>query len=138
MCVCGGGGIQIYICPSFRPSFRPPVRNSVTLFVKDISRTISDKMFIFGIQVDIDKLYRGIENWHPPVYSSLYLSIFFSLHLSSKISPQLFMDRKFIFGIRNKNGKLYCRIDNRICPVRSSFIFIFSFSPCNQYCIFSY
>ena len=46
------------------------------------------RVFIFGMQVDNDVLYRGIANQPIPAYSSLYLS--FSLHFLSKISPQLY------------------------------------------------
>ena len=61
------------------------------IFVKDFSETVQARVFIFGKQVDNDVLYRGIANQPTPAYSSLYLSIFsFSLHFSSKISPQLY------------------------------------------------
>ena len=59
-------------------------------FVKDFSETMQARVFIFGMQVDNDVLYSGIANQPSPAYSSLYLSIFFSLHFSSKISPQLY------------------------------------------------
>ena len=42
-------------------------------FIKDLSKTIQDRNFIFGIHVDNDKLYRGIENEPSPVCSFLYL-----------------------------------------------------------------
>ena len=48
-------------------------------FVKDFCETVHAKIFIFGIQVDNDVLYRGIANQPSPAYSSLYLSIFLSL-----------------------------------------------------------
>ena len=41
-------------------------------FVKDISTTVKDRNFIFGIQVHNDKLYRGIENGPSPICSSVY------------------------------------------------------------------
>ena len=59
-------------------------------FVKDISTTVQDRNFIFGIQVHNDKLYRGIENGPSPICSSFYLFFFLSPQISSKISPQLF------------------------------------------------
>ena len=31
------------------------------IFVKDFSRTIQARVFIFGMQIDDDLLYRGIE-----------------------------------------------------------------------------
>ena len=59
-------------------------------FVKDISTTVYDRNFKFGIQVH-NKLYRGIENGHSPICSSLYLFFFsFSPDFLSKISPQQF------------------------------------------------
>ena len=58
--------------------------------VKDISTTVKDRNFIFGIQVHNDKLYRGIANGHSPICSSLCLSLFLSFQIfASKISPQL-------------------------------------------------
>ena len=38
------------------------------------------RVFIFGMQVDNDVLYRGIANQLSRVYSSLYLSNFLSFH----------------------------------------------------------
>ena len=43
-----------------------------------------------------DLLYCGTEDHLSPVYFFLYLSLFLSLHFSSKVSPQV---RKFIFDI---------------------------------------
>ena len=45
---------------------------------------------MFCMKINNDLLHRGLENQLSPVYSSLYVSIFHSLHFSSKISPQLF------------------------------------------------
>ena len=60
-------------------------------FFKDISTTVLDRNFEFGIQVHNDKLYRGIENGPSPICSSLNLFFFyFSPDFLSKISPQLF------------------------------------------------
>ena len=50
-------------------------------FVKDISTTVKDGNFMFGIQVHNDKLYRGIENGPSPICSSLYLFFFLSLQI---------------------------------------------------------
>ena len=77
-------------------------------------------MFILGIQVDNDKLNWRIENWHSPVYSFLYLSIFVK-DISTTIQ-----DRKFIFGIENNNYKLYRGIEKRLCPI-CSFLYLLSF-----------
>ena len=48
-------------------------------FVKDICETVQARVFIFGMQVDNDVLYRGIVN-QPSAYSSLYLPNFLSFH----------------------------------------------------------
>ena len=76
-------------------------------FVKDFSETVQARVFIFGMEVDNDVLYRGIAN-QPSPYSSLYLSIFLSLHFSSKISPQLF---------RIETSNLVCRFTTTSCIV---------------------
>ena len=63
------------------------------IFVKDFSETVQARVFIFGMQIDNDVLYRGIVNQPTPAYSSMYLYIFLSLYIflqSSKISPQLY------------------------------------------------
>ena len=46
-------------------------------FVVDFSRTMQDRMVIFGSQVHDALLYRGILNQSSPAYSSLYCPIFF-------------------------------------------------------------
>ena len=46
-------------------------------FVKNISTTVEDRNFKFGILGHNDKLYCGIENWPSPICSSLYLFFFF-------------------------------------------------------------
>ena len=119
------GGILVYICPWFRPSFRNTFSSKISpqpfkmetsylvyrstttscivelqmgillfvlpfvcsffflskFFVKDISTTVKDRNFIFGIQVYNGKLYRRIENGPSPVCSSLYLFFFLSLQI---------------------------------------------------------
>ena len=49
--------------------------------VKDISKTIQDRSFIFSIQVDNGKLYRGSEDEPSPIRFSLYLFFFLSLRM---------------------------------------------------------
>ena len=50
------------------------------------------RVFIFGMQVDNDVLYRGIANQPSPVYSFLYLSNFLSYHaLNDEIFCQRFL-----------------------------------------------
>ena len=56
--------------------------------VKDISTTVYDRNFKFGIEVCNDKLYCEIANRHSPICSSLPFS--FIPDFSSKISPQPF------------------------------------------------
>ena len=51
------------------------------IFVKDISEIVQARVFIFGMQVDNDVLYRGILNQPSPAYSSLYVSILLSLYI---------------------------------------------------------
>ena len=51
------------------------------IFVKDFSETVQARVFICGIQVNNDVLYRGIANQPTPAYSSLYLSTFLSLYI---------------------------------------------------------
>ena len=50
-------------------------------FVKDISTTVYDRNFKFGIQVHNNKLYTGIENGPSPICSSLCLFFFLSLQI---------------------------------------------------------
>ena len=50
-------------------------------FVIDISTTVKDRNFKFGIQVHNDMLYRGVENGRSPICSSLYLFYFLSLQI---------------------------------------------------------
>ena len=50
------------------------------VFVNDFGETVQARVFIFGMQVDNDVLYRGIVNQPSPAYSSLYLSNFLSFH----------------------------------------------------------
>ena len=54
-------------------------------FVKDFCETVQARVFIFGMQVDNDVLYRWIANQPSPAYSSLYLSNFLSFHTLNDI-----------------------------------------------------
>ena len=47
-------------------------------------------MFIFGIQVDNDKLYSGIKNRRSTVNSPIFINFSFFLHFSLHILPQLY------------------------------------------------
>ena len=55
------------------------------------SRTLKARMLKFGIHIDNELLYCGIENQTPCFYSSLYLSIFlsFKANFVSRFSPEL-------------------------------------------------
>ena len=48
-------------------------------FVKDCCKTVQARVVIFGKQVDINVLYRGISNQHSHAYFSLHLSDFLSI-----------------------------------------------------------
>ena len=70
------------------------------------------RVFIFGMKVDNDVLYRGIANQSSPAYSSLYLSDFLSFHtLNDEIFVKDFSEtvqaRVFIFGMQVDNNVLY-------------------------------
>ena len=94
-------------------------------FVKDFSETVPARVFIFGMQVDNDVLYRGIANQPSPAYSSLYMSDFLSFHtLNDEIFVNDFSEtvqvRVFIFGMQVDNDVLYCGIATRPSPAYSS------------------
>ena len=59
------------------------------IFVKDFFETVQARVFIFGMQIDNDVLYCGIANQPTPLILPCIYLFFFSLHFSSKISPQL-------------------------------------------------
>ena len=59
-------------------------------FVKDFCETMQARVFIFGMQVNNDVLYRGIANQPSPAYSSLYLSNFLSFHI---LNDEIFRQR---------------------------------------------
>ena len=65
-------GFLLFVLPCVCPFFFLS-----KFFVKDISTTVKDRNFIFGIQVHNDKLYRGIANGHSPICSSFVCSFFF-------------------------------------------------------------
>ena len=90
-------------------------------FVKDFCETVQARVFIFGMQVDNEVLYRGIVNQPSPAYSSLYLSDFLSFHtLNDEILVKDFSEtmqaRVFIFGMQVDNEVLYHGIANQPTP----------------------
>ena len=72
-------GIQNQLSPVFSP-LNLSIFLSLFIFVKDISTTVYDRKFIFGIQNNNHKLYREIEDQVCPICSFLYLFTFLSLH----------------------------------------------------------
>ena len=102
---------------------------SFQIFVKDISTTVKDRNFIFGIQFHNDKLYRGIENGPSPICSSFYLFLFLSFQIFVKDISTTVSDRNFKSGIQVHNDKFYGGNENGPSPVCSSLCFFFSFSP---------
>ena len=63
----------------------------IKFFVKDFCKTVQARLVIFGMQIDNDVLYCGIENQPSPAYSSLCLSNFLSFHtLNNDIFRQRF------------------------------------------------
>ena len=94
-------------------------------FVKDFCEIVQATVFIFGMQVDNDVLYRGIVNQPSPAYSSLYLSNFLSFHtLNDEIFVKDFSEtvqaRVFIFRLQVDNDVLYPGIANQPSPAYSS------------------
>ena len=77
-------------------------------------------MLIFGMQVDDDLLYRGIENQPSPAYLSLYLSSFLSFHTLMKFFVKDFSTtmqvRMLIFGMQADDDLLYRGIENQPSP----------------------
>ena len=83
------------------------------------------RVFIFGMQVDNDVLYRGIANQPSPAYSSLYLSDFLSFHtLNDEIFVKDFCETVpagvLIFGMQVDNDVLHRGIANQPSPAYSS------------------
>ena len=75
------------------------------------------RMLIFGKQVDVGLFYDGIENQPTHVYSSLYLSIFFSFHTLKNqtfvtVSSTTLQARVAIFGTQVNDDLLYSGIEN--------------------------
>ena len=102
-------------------------------FVKDISTTVKDRNFIFGIQVHNNKLYRGIANGHSPICSSFCLFLFLSFQFFVKNISTTVKDRNFKFGILGHNDKLYCGIENGPSPFCSS-LYLFFFLSLQIFC----
>ena len=110
-------------------------------FVKGFSETVLARVFIFGMQVDNDVLYRGIANQSSPAYSSLYLSDFLSFHTLNdetfvKGFSETVLARVFIFGMQVDNDVLYRGIANQSSHAYSSLylsIFLSLYIFCQRY-----
>ena len=94
-------------------------------FVKDFSEWVQARVFIFGMHIDNDVLYRGIANQPSPSYSSLYLSDFLSFRTLNddifvKDFSKIVQARVFIFGMQVDNDVLCHGIANQPSPSYSS------------------
>ena len=94
------------------------------ILVKDFCETVQARVFIFGVQVYNDVLYRGIANQPSPAYSSLYLSDFLSFHtVNDEILVKDFCETVqagvFIFGMLVDHVVLYGGIVNQPSPAYS-------------------
>ena len=95
-------------------------------FVKDISTTLKDINFKFGIQVHNDKLYRGTANGPSPICSSLYLFFFLSLQIFRQRYLSTRLNRNFKIGIQVHIDMLCRGIENGPSPICSSlYLFLF-------------
>ena len=92
---------------------------------RDISTTVSDRNFKFGIQVQNDKLHRGIKNGPSPICFSLCF-FFLSLQIFRQRYLHTFKDRNFKFGIEVRNDKLHRGIANGHSSICTS-VYLFFF-----------
>ena len=88
------------------------------------------RMLIFGMQVDDDLLYCGIENQPSSAYLSLYLSNFLSFHTLMKFFVKDFSTtmqvRMLIFGRQVDDDLLYRGIENQTSPAYFS-LYLYNF-----------
>ena len=121
-CIVGLQTSLLLILPCICPIFFLSILCMMKFFVKDFSETVQARVFIIGMQVDNDVLYRGIANQPSPAYSSLYLSDFLSFHtlndeILSTISVKL---------CKLEYSYLVCRLIMMYCTVglRTSFLLL--------------
>ena len=76
----------MHILPCICPIFLSFYTLNDKIFVKDFCETVQARVFIFGMQIDNDVLYRGIANQPSPAYSSVYLLFFLSTFFVKDIS----------------------------------------------------
>ena len=113
--------LLLLILPCICPIFFLSILSMMKFFVKDFCDTVKARVFIFGMQVDNDVLYREIANQSSPAYSSLYLSDFLSFHtLNDEIFVKDFCEtmqvRVLIFGMQVDNEVLYRGIATQPTP----------------------
>ena len=77
-------GILLFVLPQICYLFYLSMQSILQCFVIDFSGIFQDRRYIFYMSIDNGLLYCGIENRHSPVYSSLYMSFFLSLHIFVK------------------------------------------------------
>ena len=73
------------------------------------------RMLIFGMQVDDDLLYRGIEN-QPSLYLSNFLSFHTLIKFFVKDSSTTMQGRMLIFGMQVDDDLFYRGIKNQSSP----------------------
>ena len=97
--------------------------------VKDLSGTIVPRILKFETNIGHDLLYCVKENQPPPIYHSLYLSIFLSLQSNflSQVSLLLWEPEFFKFCIHLESGQVYCRKEKQDAHI--FFVFFFSIFP---------
>ena len=82
------------------------------------------RMLIFGMQVDDDLLYCGIEDQPSPAYLSLYLSNLLSFHTLMKFFVKdlstTMQGRMLIFDMHVDDDLFYCGIWSQPSPAYSS------------------
>ena len=94
-------------------------------FVKDFCETVQARVFIFGIQVDNDVLYRGIANQPSPAFLPcicpiFFLSILWMMKFFVKDFSETVQAKVIIFGMQVDNDVLYRGIANQPTPAYSS------------------
>ena len=95
-------------------------------FVKDFCETVQARVFIFGMQVDKDVLYRGIVNQPSSAYSSLYLSDFLSFHT---LNDEIFV-KDFSETVQARVFILECRLIMMYCIVGLRTSLLLLILPC--------
>ena len=94
------------------------------------SFSLKSEKFIFSIQVDSNKLHRGIENRLVWFVLSCMCSFFFSFTFFINNISTTIQDRKLIFDM-HVESKMFCWIENWLSLGCSSLQFsLFFFSPC--------